>query len=168
MKRMISKFFPALAIVAALGLAGCAAQGEQNAWGMGNKQTMGTLGGAAIGGILGSNVGSGKGQIAATAIGTLLGAYAGSSVGKSLDSADRAAYDRAAYQAYDAPLNQTIRWDNPQSGNYGTITPVRQGTNASTGAVCREYRQTITVGGRQEEAIGQACKNPDGTWTVVN
>ncbi len=156
-----------LTLIAALGVSGCAAQGEQNAWGMGNKQTVGTLGGAALGGILGSNVGGGKGQIAATAIGTLLGAYAGSSIGKSLDRADMQYHTGAVAQAYDAPLNQQINWNNPDSGNYGTVTPIRAGTNTTTGAVCREYRETITVGGQQETAIGQACKNPDGTWTVV-
>lgn len=157
-----------LALVAALALSGCAANGEQNTWGMGNKQTIGTLGGAALGGIVGSNIGNGKGAIAATIVGSLLGAYAGSSIGSSLDKADMQYYQQAEQRAYSAPLNQQINWSNPESGNSGTITPVREGTNASTGAYCREYRQTIMVGGQQETAIGRACRNPDGTWTVVN
>ena len=157
-----------LALVSALAVSACAPQGQQNNWGMGNKQTMGALGGAAIGGILGSNIGDGKGQIAATVVGTLLGAYAGSSIGSSLDRADMQYHNDAAMRAYNAPLNQNINWSNPNSGNSGTITPVREGTQSATGAYCREYRQTIYVGGQSETAIGRACRNPDGTWTVVN
>lgn len=164
MKRIILT----LALVTSLAVTGCAAQGEQNSWGMGNKQTMGALGGAALGGIVGSNVGKGKGAIAATVIGSLLGAYAGSSIGSSLDRADRQYHDQAAQRAYSAPLNNQINWSNPESGNSGTITPIREGNNASTGAYCREYRQTINVGGKSETAIGSACRNPDGTWTIVN
>lgn len=157
-----------LALVSALAVTGCAAQGEQNSWGMGNKQTVGTLGGAALGGIVGSNVGKGKGAIAATIVGSLLGAYAGSSIGSSLDRADMQYHDAAAQRAYSAPLNQQINWSNPESGNSGTITPIREGTQSGTGAYCREYRQNIMVGGKSEEAIGRACRNPDGTWTPVN
>lgn len=164
MKRTLLSF----ALVAVMAITGCAASGEQNPWGMGNKQTVGTLGGAAVGGILGSNVGGGKGQIAATAVGTLLGAYIGSSVGKSLDQADMMYHQKAVSQAYNAPLNQTINWSNPETGHSGSVTPIREGQVRTSGAYCREYRQTITVGGQTETAIGTACQNPDGTWTVVN
>lgn len=167
MKQTIVKTASLLVVVSTLALSACAQDGQANAWGMGNKQTIGTLGGAAAGGIVGSNVGKGKGAIAATIIGSLLGAYAGSSIGKSLDSADIAAHDRATAQAYNAPLNDTITWSNPDTGHSGTVTPVREGVNSSTGATCREYRQTITVGDKTEQAIGRACKNADGTWTIV-
>jgi hypothetical protein len=48
----------------------------------GEKQTGGTLMGAGIGALLGSQIGSGKGQLAAVAIGTLAGAVVGGEVGK--------------------------------------------------------------------------------------
>src|SRR5689334_13384189 len=32
---------------------------------------------------------------------------------------------------------------------------------------CREYRQTITVGGQPREARGTSCRQPDGTWRIV-
>jgi len=34
--------------------------------------------------------------------------------------------------------------------------------------VCREYQQTITVGGRTERAYGTACKQADGSWKIIN
>ena len=51
-----------------------------------NKELFGTLGGAALGGFLGSQIGSGKGRLAATGAGVLLGGLLGNQVGRSLDS----------------------------------------------------------------------------------
>ena len=33
---------------------------------------------------------------------------------------------------------------------------------------CREFQQTITVGGRTETAYGTACRQPDGDWKIVS
>ena len=152
---------PLLAIaLAALMLAGCVTES-------GPKQGLGTILGAAGGGLLGAQFGSGEGQLAATAAGVFLGSMLGNSVGRSLDRADRRAVSRAEDEAHQAPVNETISWRNPESGNYGTVTPVREGVS-STGRQCREYYHTVTVGGRQEEAYGTACLQPDGSWQIVN
>lgn len=148
-----------LLAVLAISLAAC-----QNS---GPKQTGGTLIGAAAGGLLGAQIGKGSGQLAATAAGALLGAWVGSEVGKSLDRADRAYAQQAHKQALAAPVGQTITWNNPESGNSGTVTPVRDGTDQASGAYCREYQQTVTVGGKTEQAYGTACRQPDGTWKIV-
>ncbi len=156
-----------LAVASVLLLTGCAADGS-NPWGMGNKQTIGTGAGAVIGGILGSNVGGGKGQLWATGAGALLGAFVGSSIGQSLDQADRMYHSQATEKAYSAPLGETINWNNPESGHSGSVTPIREGRQASTGSVCREYKQTIVIDGKAETAIGTACKQADGTWVLAN
>ena len=157
-----------MAVVASLALAGCATDGSQNSWGMGTKQTVGTAGGAVLGGILGSKMGKGSGQLWATGAGALLGAFVGSSIGQSLDAADRAYHAQATERAYAAPVGETISWNNPETGHSGSITPVREGRQASTGNVCREYKQTIVIDGKAETAIGQACKQSDGTWVLAN
>jgi len=157
-----------LAVLASLSLSGCAQDGSENAWGMGTKQTVGTAGGAILGGLGGAALGKGTGRLWTTGAGALLGAFVGSSIGKSLDSADRAAHQQAVDQAYGAPLNQTISWNNPESGHHGTVTPIREGRNASTGGVCREYKQSIFIDGQAQTAVGRACQNSDGTWSVVN
>jgi surface antigen len=154
----------ALALVASLSLGACAQNGQPNEWGMGNKQTIGTAGGAIVGGLLGSKVGKGSGQLWATGAGALLGAFAGSSVGKSLDQADMAYHQQATQQAFNAPINQPISWNNPQSGHSGTITPVQEGTRG--GAHCRKFNQAILIDGKAETAVSVACQNADGTWTV--
>ncbi len=136
--------------------------------GAGQKQMGGTLVGAAAGGLLGAQFGRGGGQLAAVAAGTLLGALLGSEVGKSLDKADQLHAQQAAGQAHTAPIGETVAWNNPESGHSGTVTPIRDGTNTQTGAYCREYQTTVTVGGKTEEAYGTACRQPDGSWKIVN
>lgn len=133
----------------------------------GNKQLIGGGTGAVLGGLAGSQVGKGSGRLWATGAGVLLGALAGSEIGSSLDKADRVYAQQASQRAYSAPVGETIRWNNPDSGNYGTITPTRDG-RTSSGAYCREYQQTIYVGGKQQSGYGTACQQPDGTWKVVN
>lgn len=133
---------------------------------MGNKEAFGSLGGAAIGGLLGSNVGKGSGRLAATAAGVVLGGWLGNEMGTSLDRADRSAMRGATSRAYSAPVGQQITWNNPQTGNAGTITPVRDGYDRR-GTYCREFQQTITVGGQKQQAYGKACRQPDGSWKIV-
>lgn len=135
--------------------------------GAGNKELIGGGGGALLGGLAGSQIGSGSGRLWATGAGVLLGALAGSSIGRSLDKADMAYANQASYRAQSAPIGQTISWNNPDSGNYGTVTPTRDGRDAS-GAYCREYQQTIYVGGKQQSGYGTACQQPDGSWKVIN
>ena len=150
-----------IAGAAALMLAACMTES------MPIKQTAGALGGGAAGGVLGSQFGKGNGQLLATAGGTLLGAFLGSELGKSLDRADTLAVSQATNQAYAAPLGQTISWNTPESGNSGTITPVREG-RTPTGSYCREFQQQVIIGGRSERAYGTACQQPDGSWQVVS
>ena len=69
-------------------------------------------------------------------------------------------------KAYKAPIGETIAWNNPDSGNSGTFTPTRDGTNTATGEYCREYQTTVTVGGKTESAYGTACRQPDGSWRI--
>lgn len=159
----MKKIILTLAMVSTAALAAC----ENTTAGMGNKQLLGTGGGALLGGLAGSQIGGGSGRLWATGAGVLLGALVGSEIGASLDKADVAYAQSANNRAYSAPIGETIRWNNPDSGNYGTVTPVRDG-RTSSGAYCREYSQTIYVGGKQQSGYGTACQQPDGTWKVVN
>ena len=134
--------------------------------GYGTKQTIGAATGGALGGLLGAQFGHGDGQLAATGVGVLIGALIGSEVGRSLDEQDRMRADRAVSEARAAPIGQTIVWSNPESGNMGTVTPMREGTSTS-GLYCRQFEQTITVSGGTQTAYGTACQQSDGTWRIV-
>jgi surface antigen len=149
-------------------LAACASTGGQGGTGGGiSSQTTGAVVGGVLGGFLGSQFGEGGGKTAAAIGGALAGAWLGSKVAQGLSAQDRTYYDSAATKASSAPVGQTIAWNNPQSGAYGTITPMRDG-RTQTGEYCREYQQTIVVGGKTERAFGTACQQPDGSWRVVN
>ena len=103
-----------------------------------------------------------KGQLVGIAVGTLLGSLAGSEVGKSLDRADRMYLQKTTQRSLETvPSGKTSNWSNPDSGNSGTITPQRTYQKAE-GTYCREFQQTISVGGRTEEAYGTACRQAGG------
>ena len=111
--------------------------------------------------------GQGTGQVAAGAAGALLGAFLGNQVGQSLDRADRLAMQQSANTALETkPSGTAVAWHNPDSGNRGTITP-QPAYQSNSGAYCREFQQTVTVGGKTEDAFGTACRQPDGSWKIV-
>jgi surface antigen len=147
-------------LTASLLLAAC----QTDNWGGG--ETLGTLGGAAGGGLIGSQIGHGSGNAAATLAGVLLGGFVGNQLGGAVDDADKKRANAAEQRAYTAPIGQQITWNNPQNGNNGTIVPVRDGY-AANGAYCREFQQTITIGGQQQQGYGKACQQPDGSWKII-
>ena len=131
------------------------------------KQEGGTLLGAGLGALAGSQIGGGTGQLVAVALGALGGAFLGSEVGKSLDKADRLFMKRNANDTFErSRTGQTSSWRNPDSGHSGTLTPTRSFQTAS-GQPCREYQQTVTIGGRTENAYGTSCRQADGSWKIV-
>jgi surface antigen len=136
--------------------------------GIGQKEGAGTLVGAGLGALAGSQIGGGKGKMAAVAIGALLGAFAGNEIGKSLDKADQAALENAGERARTAPIGKTVDWSNPKSGNSGTVTPTREGRHTGSGNYCREFKQTVTIDGSTDEAFGVVCRQPDGSWKITS
>jgi surface antigen len=148
-------------VVLSLALAACESD-------RGPKEVGGALVGAAVGGLLGSQIGGGRGQLAAVAAGTLLGAYLGTEVGRSLDRADRLHAERAAQHSLETTRSGTAsRWVNPDNGHAGSFTPLNSYRSAD-GLDCRDYDQVITVEGRSQTARGTACRQPDGSWRIVN
>lgn len=168
MKKFITKLMIVSFLTVALApLTACQQQGAAPGTGI-SKETGGTVLGGVGGALLGSQIGHGRGSIVAGVAGGLLGAYLGNRIGASMDANDRAYYERTSQRALEtAPVGQAVQWTNPDSGNYGTITPTRT-YQADGGQYCREYQQTITVGGKTEKAYGNACRQPDGSWQVQN
>jgi len=134
----------------------------------GQKQTWGTILGGVGGAIIGHRFGRGhRDQTAAALLGGVVGAWAGHAVGRQMDENDRL---RAAQAHHDAlEFNRAgvaSSWQNPDTGHYGSVTPLR--TYEHGGTYCREYEQTITVDGRLEQARGTACRQADGSWRIVS
>lgn len=162
------KKFIAVATIGAF-MSACAPQGQGgfSSGGTGiDKEFLGGLAGAAGGAAVGSNIGKGSGNVVAIALGTLLGAKLGSEVGASLDRADMSYYNRTSQRALEtAQPGSTLPWENPESGNSGTITP-RNYYKTASGQYCREYQQSITIDGRVSQGYGTACRQPDGSWQI--
>jgi len=74
-------------------------------------------------------------------------------------------HEAAQIAATTAPIGERIIWREGSAS--GVVTAVREGTSTS-GRYCREFQQTVSIGGKTEDAYGTACRNPDGTWEVIS
>lgn len=147
-------------LVSSLFLSSCASDGSFT------RQDFTTVAGAIGGGILGSNVGKGKGRMVGAAVGALAGAAAGKWLGDNLDNPrDRSIYQDSTQNALEtAPIGNKVSWNNPDTGASGYTQPVK--TYKSNGRYCREYTQTIIIGGKKQEAVGTACRTEGGHWEI--
>ena len=121
-----------------------------------------------LGGLAGSQIGSGhEGTMAAIAGLSLAGAYIGSEIGQDMDEADRREMQRRTREALErSPSGATSTWNNPDTGNYGTITPAPG--YVENGRYCRPYTQTISVDNETRTIRGTACRQSDGAWVIVD
>lgn len=126
--------------------------------------TVGGLVGAAAGGLAGSQFGKGQGKLAATALGTLVGFVIGQEVGRSFARVDETCFSRTFEHV---PDRETIVWQDPQHRAQYQVMPVRT-AEADNGMYCREYQAKATVGGKVSETYGTACRQPDGSWKLMN
>ncbi len=138
---------------AALAVAGCATK----------EQSGGVVGGV-LGGVAGAHVGQGKGRTAAIIAGTIIGAVIGQEVGRSIDRTDEL---RAQQVLERNATGQPSTWVNPDTGGQVTFVPTRT-YEQGPGQYCREYQTDVIVGGRKEHGYGTACRQPDGTWKIMN
>jgi len=148
-----------LAIVSIFLVSGCA--------GTYSKQDTGT----AVGALAGGGLAYGLGQNSSnkeiwTVLGIGLGAMLGNQIGQQLDERDRLMMGQSFQVALEqAPDNNSSSWRNPNTGNSGYTTPTRT-VVASNGTPCREFTQTVTIGGKPQQAYGTACRMADGSWKI--
>jgi len=162
MRRLVT----ASVLVAALGACTQTGGTQPGQFGV-NNTTGGTLLGAGLGGLLGNQFGHGAGKGVMTAAGVVAGGLIGHSIGAQLDQADKRAMARTTQTALETGQpNQPLPWRNQDSGHRGAITP-GQYYQTADGGYCREYQQTVTIGGETQQAYGTACRQPDGTWKIV-
>jgi len=158
MQGRVSKGVAVVALVAVL-TTGCASI-EANP-----KTTIGAVGGGALGGLIAGAAGANPAAIAAATIGGIL---VGGLVGNLLDERDKRLAAQAEQKALEsAPTGQPVAWQNPDSGHSGTVT-VTKTYQAAGGTYCREYKTTVTISGKPENAYGTACRQPDGSWKLVS
>lgn len=129
-----------------------------------DRRTAGALLGGVTGGLIGAHIGKGDGRVVATIGGALIGVLVGSSVGASMDVGD--GYCFANTLEY-AETDTAVHWRNPDTGVTYQVEPTRT-YSIDDGRYCREYQTTATIGGEYSSLHGTACRQPDGTWQLVN
>lgn len=82
-----------------------------------------------------------------------------------LNEAQQRRHEAAQVAATNAQMGEVIVWDDKNT--FGSVQTIRTGTS-SLGRQCREFLQTVTIGGRTEQAYGTACRQPDGSWEIVS
>ncbi len=128
------------------------------------NQDVGTVSGAALGGLVGSRFGGGSGQMVAIGAGALLGAFLGGKIGQSMDAQDKARMNSALESN---PVGQPAYWQNSNTGTNYAVVPTKN-VAVQGNKYCREYRTTADVAGKQQQVYGTACRQPDGSWKAVH
>ncbi|MBO6725733.1 MAG: hypothetical protein JJ911_08750 [Rhizobiaceae bacterium] len=134
-------------LAAALILGGCATSGG------GNSALVGSFAGS---GARDRGVGSG-------AVGNgLIAAYQGSRLG----AGDRRLALEAEYQALEyTQAGQPVSWTGTDGGVTGRVIayqPYRVGSQD-----CRQYQHVLLDGGSPQTLLGAACRNEDGSWSLL-
>lgn len=122
----------------------------------------------------GAVLGAGAGALAGAAVahghaggailGGVLGALLGSELGRQMDELDELRLSRSLETT---PTYQPANWVNPDTGGTYTVVPTRTFAR-DEGVPCREFRMTADVGTKAEEVYGTACRQPDGSWKIVD
>lgn len=162
---MLKRNLVTVMVVTALGLgplAGCATNGSGGYSDESVGTVLGAVGGAAAGAALGS------GNWWAIGAGALVGGVVGNRIGNYLDTKDQQrAVQNANYALNHNADGQASQWSNPQNKTSGYTTPVKTVQTAS-GGTCRTYQTGVSANGQTQSGTGTACRQPDGTWKVVN
>jgi surface antigen len=120
------------------------------------------------GGLLGSASGHGttsSGAVATTIIGAMNGGLVGGTVGTGLTDQEKRSALEAEYKALEYTASgQKVAWQggSGHSGEVVAAQPYRVGSQD-----CRQYTQTVVIGGASSTARGTACRNADGSWTPL-
>ena len=134
----------------------------------GAKDPAGVIIGALIGGLIGNAAGKGGGRTGATMAGVILGGAVGAALTKNLDCDDRSYAYKAYYDGFNSDrVGSRHQWRNPDNGHRGEVQ-IRNYYNDPRGFRCSDFTQVTTIQGRSQTVRGRACRQPDGSWAVVN
>jgi surface antigen len=143
------------AVLAVFAAAGCESQPS--------REDIGMATGAVLGGVLGHQVGKGAGQTVATIGGAALGGFVGSRVARNMKRAD---HENASHALEKSGDGESTAWRNNETGLRYSVTPTRT-YRGDSGGLCRDFTSVTQIDGRDEVVHGTACKQPDGTWKAL-
>jgi len=125
-----------------------------------DRETLGAVLGAAVGGVVGTQIGRGDGKTLATVGGAIIGTLVGGSIGREMDQVDQNCVGQVLERA---PTGSSVTWRDPEQAADYNVTPTRT-YQRGDGRFCRDYQTQIVIGGRIENAHGTACRQRDGSW----
>lgn len=141
-------------LMAVLAMAGC------------STTAPGIGGGTVVGGFAGQPVRPASVPASQAIVQAMGGGLVASIGGEGLSQAERSRAIEAEYRALEhTPLGQSVTWGERSGGRYGEVTaaqPYRVGSQD-----CRQYTHTLHLGGEPRVARGTACRNPDGSWSLL-
>lgn len=133
----------AVILFTALVLSGCATQDAARASLSGSDRKTETVGGIVGGGLVSSSLGADLSR-----------------------RARRVAVDAEYVALESTPAGRPVTWNEERSGASGQVTaaqPYRVGSQD-----CRSYDHAVNIRGSTFTARGAACRNEDGSWTLLN
>lgn len=108
-----------------------------------------------------------RGDVRAAIVESLNGGLIGGSIGGGLSQSEKARALEAEYRALEyGPAGQAVSWKGEQASTFGEAVaaqPYRVGSQD-----CRQYTQTVFRGGQSRMSRGTACRNADGSWTLLS
>ncbi len=109
------------------------------------------------------SVGAGSGV---ANLGITGGGLIGGKLGVALDKADRKAGFEAEYKALEySSGGELVTWSGKSGAASGKVVaaqPYRVGSQD-----CRQYSHEVTMSGAVANGRGTACRNSDGSWTLL-
>jgi surface antigen len=127
-----------------------------------NKKVIGAIMGGAIGGVVGAQVGDGAGRSIAILVGSAAGALIGQHVGRKMDEADRACVGEALEKAGD---NRPVAWASSDGSTTYRVTPLASASQSDPD--CRMFELEAATSAGSSTSKAQACRDPDGSWRVI-
>ncbi len=128
----------------------------------------GVIAGALIGGLIGNAVGGRGNRTGPTIAGVVVGGAMGAALTNNMDCEDRSYAYRTYYDGFNSGrAGSRYDWRNPDNGHRGELRVDRY-YNDPDGFRCADFTQTVYIDGRPRETRGTACRQPDGSWAVVN
>lgn len=94
------------------------------------------------------------------------GGLIGGALGTGLDARERRKALEAEYRALEyTQSGNEVAWKGDREGRSGIVVPAQPYRVGSQD--CRQFQHTVVIDGASRNARGTACRNADGSWTIL-
>jgi surface antigen len=161
-----------LIVVAAIPMVACA-NSDNNLFGMGQREAIGTGGGVAAGALAGGLIAH---NATGAVIGGVLGGIIGNRIGAYLDDNEKRRLALATNRAAESgKTGQKVSWSNPGPSGQGPtasgwVIPRSNAYINANGQTCRDMTQNVTKNGQNDSDDVTVCRsvsaNGTSSWVI--